>query len=121
MSKKLYIKLDKITFHGKHGVTQIERAKPQPIEVTLSIQPKSKKVLLSDTLIDTIDYLDIYSKVKKNIEEKSFKLLESLAHEIINDIAESSPIKSIKLSIRKPAIKIDNNQDFIEVILKAKM
>ena len=121
MSTKLYIKLDKITFQGKHGVSHSERSKRQPFIITLIVVPKSRKSLSSDNLNDTIDYLNIYSKVKKNIEDKSFKLLESLGNSIIKDIVTSFQVRSIKLSIRKPSIQLDNNIDFIEILFKEKI
>ena len=121
MSTKLHIKLDKITFRGKHGLSDLERSNLQPITISLLIEPKSKESLLSDDINKTINYLDVYEKIQKNVEDKSFRLLESLGNAIIKDIIECWNIRKIQLSIRKPNIKIDDNKDFIEVSLKKKI
>ena len=115
--KKYTIKLEKLIFFGFHGVNQdeIKNGKNFVLDIKLDYSIDN----ISDKIENTIDYIKIYNLLNNSFNQKRFNLLESLGSYLINEITRNfKQIFYIKLNIRKPQIKIDNNKDFINIELE---
>ena len=123
---KITLKLEKLNFFGFHGVNQDEIKKGQNFILDLFIEylPNCNVdsiIQNSDNLGDYIDYIELYSLVKFSFNEKRFNLIEALGSKIIEDIKEKyESILYIRLTIRKPSIIIDDNEDFVNVEIEYK-
>ena len=69
----------------------------------------------SDDINKTINYVDVIDTVKRINSSGSFNLIETLCHNLLNEILELyKPLKAI-IRIRKFKLPIDTPLSFIEV------
>tara|TARA_B100000029_G_C17281809_1_gene853691 strand:+ start:292 stop:690 length:399 start_codon:yes stop_codon:yes gene_type:complete len=99
--------LDKIIlkgmrFYGFHGLHDEERKTGQYFLVNLECITNLHKAGVSDNIEDTINYSDIYQKVRKIIEGTPRNLLEAVAEEIADVLISDYPIKNVTIKISKP-------------------
>ena len=85
MELKGQIVLEGLEFHAYHGVYPVERSSGNKFEVDIIVDTSFKESAFHDELSGTINYEDIYSVVKDEME-KPTKLLESVAHTIAQKI-----------------------------------
>lgn len=106
-----------LLFKTKIGIYRHEEKKqPLMCDVELFTNLNSKKI--KDDINKTIDYDFVVERIRKIINSNKFKLIESLAEFIANDLLKELPINKIKVHIKKPeAIK---NAEYAEVIITRK-
>ena len=95
------IRMKKIKFFGKHGVSISEKKRGGTFEIDLEFQSNIDKCFSTDDLNHTIDYSKIYKKINDSFHSSNYNLIETLGSKICNDLISSFPIKKIKLIIRK--------------------
>ncbi len=105
---------------GRHGVSDEERKTPQELEVDLSCAVDAAEAARTDDLGSTIDYRRLKAIAVSEIEDRSYRLIESLAEGIARRVlAELSPrwvrVKVTKLrpaSLGIPAsVEIERSPD----------
>ena len=102
-----WIKLEGMVFYGLHGVDPAEKALGQRFTVDVALQRNLRKPGRSDDLHDTINYAQVYRIARQVMEGPSKNLIEALAEEIAQRIAESCPeIETIRVRVRKPEVPI---------------
>jgi dihydroneopterin aldolase len=102
-----HIYLHGMVFEGRHGVTEEERAQPQPIEVDVDLALDLRGPGASDELADTVDYGDVFDLSRRLVEERSFRLLEGIAEALAREILLAFPaIESVKVRTKKPGIPL---------------
>lgn len=94
--------LNGMQFYGFHGVLPEEKKVGQPFIVSVELPFDLTAAGVSDNLQDTISYADVYSKIKKIVEEKSFDLIEALAHHIAVTLLRDYDIPRVRVIIDKP-------------------
>ena len=108
MNKSIYtIIIPEIKIFAYHGCYEQEKRDGQEFEINMNISfHKSNKIHL-DNLINTIDYVDVESKVKQFFTENRYNLLETIAFHL-SEIPYSlqfqnnfKSIFSVEVSIRK--------------------
>lgn len=111
----LKIKLINMQFFGYHGVLLEEKELGQifQADVIIYISEPIKK----DTLEHTINYIEIFNIVKKEVENERYNLIEALAERIVDKIYNvyKKQITRIILRIRKPAVPLHGILDYAEV------
>ncbi len=89
----------------KLGCLQEERSSPQEVRINLEFRfPKPPIAVQSDNLEDTVCYAKISSALQSYCEDKEFKLIEKLAHDLKyvvenivgNDLAISLTVHKVK-------------------------
>ncbi|MEQ8362736.1 MAG: dihydroneopterin aldolase [Cyclobacteriaceae bacterium] len=88
MKLKGKVVLEGLEFHAYHGIYPEERSSGNKFEVDISVDTSFDESALHDDLSGTINYEEIYSIVKKEMETPS-KLLEPVAHSIAQKILDS--------------------------------
>ena len=116
MSKTIYysLKLKDITFFGYHGLYKHEKESGQNflINVIVDYYP----ININDDINSYVDYISLYKFIKEKFNTKRYNTLESLINQLIIDIEKNFKLVFyIKLSIEKPELNYDNNQNFIHV------
>ncbi len=96
------IKIQKIQVSGKHGVTEAEREKALPLEISVEIVADLSKPSESDAIDDTINYSRLHREILKVVETKSRHLLERLALDIIEAMFGDKRIHQATVTISKP-------------------
>jgi len=92
------IELKKMLFHAYHGVMKQERIVGTTYRVDLKLFLDLSKAIQTDNLEDTVNYADIFSLVKGEMEIPSL-LIEHIAGRIIQKIKQKYPAIA-KITIR---------------------
>lgn len=82
--------LQGLEFHAYHGVYPQERSSGNKFEVDIEVDTRFAASAFQDDLSGTINYEDLYSLIKTEMEKPS-KLLETVAHAIAVRTLESFP------------------------------
>lgn len=75
------VALEGLEFHAYHGVYPHERSSGNKFEVDIFVETEFEDTAFHDDLSGTINYEDLYSLVKSEMEKPS-KLLETVCHAI---------------------------------------
>ncbi|PWI58163.1 dihydroneopterin aldolase [Sulfoacidibacillus thermotolerans] len=94
-------------FYGYHGVYPEERRLGQKFIISLSLGCDLRAAGRMDDLTLTVDYGDVYNRVKAIVEGRPRKLVEAVAEEIANHLLRSYPIvHTVTVHLEKPAAPI---------------
>jgi dihydroneopterin aldolase len=94
------IKIENMSFYSYHGCFEEESLIGTHFSVDLEFDYDSKKAEYSDKIEDTINYLEVYQRVKAEMDHPSH-LLEHLARRILERMAADFPITKCKLKVTK--------------------
>ena len=83
------------------GVPEEERSQPQTLEIDLAIIPDQPLTDLDDEIGRTVDYFQVWERVRALAEERPRKLIETLAEEISKDLLSIDRIVSVEVTVRK--------------------
>lgn len=117
MSSKIYLR--NVRFHAFHGVLPQEGIVGNDYLVNLVLDYDFSSALKTDDLQGTLNYAEVYQKVKEEMVVPS-KLLEHvagrIAHRLFSDFPE---IQKLQLSITKvnPPMGADSDGAGVEVVL----
>ena len=102
------IELRAMRFEGRHGVSDEERAAPQPFEVDVELELDLGPAGGADDLRLTVDYGAVFVLVAGIVEGRSFRLLETLAETIADAILAAQPrADAVVVRVRKMRPPID--------------
>ena len=89
-------------FNCNIGVSERERNIKQKIILDIEMFLDIRKTARTDNIENTVNYSEICLKIKKVLDIKKFKLIETLAENISSEILKDKKIKKIKLRVKKP-------------------
>lgn len=100
---------DLLTIHDlavdcRIGVTDAERATPQPIRIDLELQIDAAKAAATDQVTDALNYAALVSEVKALAESRPFSLLETLSEAIASLILSRFGTPSVRVRVKKRAL-----------------
>lgn len=100
------IVLRAMRFEGRHGVTAEERAEAQPIEVDVELSTDLQQAGIEDELERTADYGRAYELCREIVESASFRLLESMAEAMAQELLAAYPIvREVTVRVRKMRLR----------------
>ena len=111
---KLNIKGIKI--YAFHGHFEEEKKLGGHFIVNLEIGFNSDKVVSTDRLEDTIDYVQVIDIVKEQMK-KTKNMIESAANEILDELFKIELIQSVSIELEKISPPVDANFDKISIEL----
>lgn len=117
---KSYISLTDLHFHAYHGVLEQERMVGNDYIVDLRLEVDLSKAMATDNLSDTINYAEVYNRVKEEMQ-KPHQLLEKVVDAIGQCIFENFKgvvAIDIKLTKLNPPFGADCRGAGVEVYLK---
>ncbi len=82
------VALEGLEFHAYHGVYPHERSSGNKFEVDVTVETEFQEAAFQDDLSGTINYEDLYTLVKNEMDKPS-KLLETVGHAIAENILKS--------------------------------
>lgn len=109
------IRLHNIIFYAHHGFYKAERELGQKFEIDIEVGCDLKESAQSDDLKKTIDYSRIYNIAKNTFEHYKFKLIETVAEKIADEILQIKGIKNVLIKVRKPHVPMNGLLDFVEI------
>ncbi len=112
------IKLNEMEFYAVHGVPDAERKIRQLYIINICIEYDFDEAAQNDDITKTLNYVEIY-KICKNLMQRKFMLIETLAFSIANKIKSTySEIINIEVSVKKPQVQLKGKIESAEVIYK---
>ena len=95
------IHIEALEVQSHIGVPDEERATPQRLTVTLTLEPTMDFRALNDEIGATIDYAAVCEAVKALAAARPRRLVETLAKEIAADLLARFPIRHLTVEVRK--------------------
>jgi dihydroneopterin aldolase len=112
------LKLTNIVFYAHHGYYKAERELGQRFELDIEVECDLTQASKSDELGDTIDYRKVYSLAKDTFENYKFKLLETVAEKIADQILKFFTVNAVLIRVRKPHVPLKGFLDHIEIEIR---
>jgi dihydroneopterin aldolase len=106
---------DLIFFNGASfrcclGVTDEEQSQPQEVLLDVELTAELLQAGESDDLSNTIDYSEVWKAVRQQVEDNSYRLLESLAHRVATMLLERfATVDRVTVRATKPAALRSHN------------
>jgi 7,8-dihydroneopterin aldolase/epimerase/oxygenase len=86
--------VNQMEFYGYHGVFPEENRLGQRFIVDLMVHVDLKKAGITDELVHSVNYGELYLVCKEVVEGKSYKLVEAVAEKIAGNVLEKFPLIS---------------------------
>lgn len=95
--------VEEIPLNIKIGLFPEEREQTQTVfcSISLNVRPS---IIGSDNIEDTVNYFELTKAIQAHATSVSYKLLEPLAHSLLNVISSFQYVESAKISLIKPKI-----------------
>lgn len=95
------ILIDKLDLLARIGVTELERARPQRVTVSIVLEPLAAFSDLGDRLENTVDYAQVCVGVKEIAAARERNLIETLAEDIATGLLRQFPLRAVEVTARK--------------------
>ena len=115
-----YISLENLRFYAYHGVMPQEQVVGNEYIVNVRLKVDVSKAMVSDDVADTVNYAEVYERIKEEMAIPS-QLIEHVANHIIQRLFKDFPTIeqiALKLSKRNPPMGADIDATTIEVIIE---
>lgn len=112
--------IERLEFQGHCGVSQVERAIPQPLAIDVSLEYPEDWYLAAarnDDISRAIDYSVVARRIVETGSGQEFNLLEALADRIVSMLFTEFPIDRVGLWLRKMGAPIKEVQGSVGVRL----
>lgn len=105
------------------GIYEWEKLRPQTLDFNLEIGLDTHRAGESDNIRDTVDYGKVVERIRTDLKDQHFKLLEALAEHISQVILHDFKAQWVKVSVAKIAhirgvklvgVSISRSRDVIE-------
>ena len=112
--------MDKIIIKGSHflcniGVTKKERNEKQEIIIDVTLFVDVRKASQTDNIKYAVNYSNVYDLLKKIVEKKEYKLIETMAENIAKEILNKFSVENVLIKIKKPEVLADKNVNYTAV------
>ena len=95
------IHLRGLEFYAYHGVLPAENGLGQKFVVDLDLYPAIWPDR-SDNIEQTINYAKVYAVIKECMENKKYKLIETVAETIADRLLREFPCELVRVEVHKP-------------------
>lgn len=95
------IRIEELELSARVGVPDEERAQPQRLTVSITLQPHNLFGALGDDLLRTIDYAAVCEELRIFISGREDKLIETLANEMAEHLLRRFELARVDLELRK--------------------
>jgi dihydroneopterin aldolase len=85
------------------GIYEWEKLKPQTLDFNLEIGLDTHRAGESDNIRDTVDYGKVVERIRSDLKDQHFKLLEALAEHIAQVVLHDFNAQWIRISVAKLA------------------
>ena len=99
--------IESIPVIARHGLTGREKLDPQRYDISIALEVDTRKSGTTDLLSDTYDYKKAYAIVERLGAKSSHNLIETVAHQIGEQLCRDSKVYQATVTIRKIAAFAD--------------
>ncbi|MDD4847467.1 MAG: dihydroneopterin aldolase [Bacteroidales bacterium] len=110
------ITIQGMEFYAYHGCFEEERKIGTRFLVDVSMQADTTEAEQTDDLSKTVNYQSVYATIQREMAVSS-RLLEHVAHRIIQAISAEFPVQQIKIEVKKLNPPLGGKIDYVSVIL----
>jgi dihydroneopterin aldolase len=111
------ITINDMRFYAHHGCFEQERVIGTHFRVDLSFTTDTSKAEMSDNIVDTVSYLDVYQVVKAEMMTPSH-LLEHVARRVGERVlADFSSVDTVNVKVSKLNPPLGGQMDSVSVTL----
>ena len=111
------ITINDMRFYAHHGCFEQERVIGTHFRVDLSFTTDTSKAEMSDNIVDTVSYLDVYQVVKAEMMTPSH-LLEHVARRVGERVlADFSAVDTVNVKVSKLNPPLGGQMDSVSVTL----
>lgn len=118
--KTTKINIENIPCYCSIGIDPEEKKMGQQLLIDVSLEISSKNVSKTDSISDTVSYVDVYKIIQKTGQSKSFSVIEFLAEELASYILQLPLVISVKVKVNKPHIPYKDFQGNVSVEVERK-
>ncbi|MGF1453050.1 MAG: dihydroneopterin aldolase [Opitutales bacterium] len=112
------ILLQNLVFRGNHGVLPEETSLGQRFEVDVCLHADLRSAGVSDDVSQTVNYAEVYERVRRVVTEQPRQLIEAVAEAIAAAVlADFARVARVDVTVRKPAAPIPGVFDSVAVTL----
>lgn len=98
------------------GIHPHEREETQSVFLDIELDNDFSQAAISDTIHDAIDYTAVATMVTSLLQDRKFRLLESMVEEVAAMLlAQDVRITAVRVEIRKPAAVPEAADSFVRV------
>ncbi|MCE5239966.1 dihydroneopterin aldolase [bacterium] len=115
MSHRDCIRLVNMTFYGHHGVDDSERQLGGRFAMDLELVRDLTAAGRTDDLSHTADYKAVYELVRRIEAAKHYRLMEALAHDVVEAILREFEVDEVTVRVRKQSVPLGGLVDHAEV------
>jgi D-erythro-7,8-dihydroneopterin triphosphate epimerase len=98
----MVICIKNLRLSGILGVYEEERRAERNIIINARVEYDAQKALLSDGLADALDYKQIRDVIVDFVAASKFKLIETLAGGIVEQLIKDTRIQKLEIEVDKP-------------------
>jgi dihydroneopterin aldolase len=111
--------LEGMEFHGYIGVHALEKMHGQPFVLDVALFCPCLEACESDRLVDTIDYGEVFARVRTQVETAECDLIEKLAGLIAADLLATYELAcAVEVTVRKPQAPINGQIRAVGVTIR---
>jgi len=113
------ISIEGMEFYAYHGCFSEEQLIGTWFVVDLFLETDTTQAEASDNLHDTVNYLEVYQVVKREMEINS-KLLEHVGRRILDAVGSNFPqVTHARVKVRKMNPPLGGKMDFVSLTLES--
>ena len=110
------IRINNMTFYTYNGVFPEEQKLGQKLEIDAELGYPIEQQVRHDELDETVSYADVYETVKTFVHAHHYRLIESLANQLLTQVLNNYPrLTSVTLRIRKYGVPMAGVYDNVEI------
>ncbi|HDQ45963.1 MAG TPA: dihydroneopterin aldolase [bacterium] len=98
----MLIRIKNLRLRTVIGVNDWERELRQDVIVNIEMACDGNRAVNSDDLNDTVDYKTLKRRIIRLVESSRYRLIEKLAHEILNLVMEDVRVSRAVVEVDKP-------------------
>ena len=95
------VRIEGLEVFAHVGVPDEERAAPQRVGLNLTFWPKRDASQLDDSIERAVNYATVCGEMKKFVEQRRDKLIETLADALARHLLASFEIRRVTVELRK--------------------
>jgi len=100
------IVLTEMVFYAYHGVLPEEQADGQVFTVDVVVETDLHRAGHTDDLADSLDYRDLYARVRDAMTDRRYQLLEAAAEAVAHRLLEVDRVAAVTVRVRKPHVRL---------------
>ena len=100
------ILLSGLAFYAHHGVGAEEQERGQVFTVDVSVEADLHRAGHTDELADTLDYRDLYARIRDAVTQTRYRLLEAVAEAVAHALLGVDRVQTVTVCVRKPHVRL---------------